>query len=56
MTGAAFMTFSYLILAILDYTNPPGGQLGSGLLIYMTVFFFGISFGPVPYVKFKIVI
>lgn len=46
------MMFSYLILAILDYTKPPGGELGSGLLIYITVFFFGISYGPVPYVNF----
>lgn len=43
------MAISYTLIAILIFTKPPGGETGSAIIIYLTVLFFGVSYGPIPY-------
>jgi hypothetical protein len=40
------------MLGLLGYIKPQGGQLASGILIYLTVFSLGVSFAPVPFVLY----
>ena len=43
------MGLVFLIISILIYTEPPGGEIISAIVIYISVIFFGFSYGPIPY-------